>query len=82
MPEKLKSRILAEKGDPFSADNHLLTGSGEGGNEAKVLIMDVGLIVEPAWALSPKQVKSACQHNLCGCTVNDSGITTASNYAC
>jgi len=62
------------------ADNHRPTGSGEGRNG--VLIMEVGCSVEPDWALSPKQVKPACQHDLCGFTVNDLEITTASNCAC
>lgn len=76
--KKLKSRLRTD----FPADNHLPTGSGEGGNEAKVLIMDVGFTVEPCWALRSKQGKPACQNNLYGCTVNDSGITTASHSAC
>lgn len=53
---------MAENGDPCS--QHLPTRSGEGGKEAKVLIMDMGFSMEPDWAQSPEQVKPACQHNL------------------
>lgn len=35
------------------AANHLPTRSGEGGKEAKVLIMDMGFSMEPDWAQSP-----------------------------
>lgn len=61
-PEKLKSRILAENGDPCrQPPAHWVRG---GGNEAKVLIMEAGFSLKLDWALSPKQVKPACQHKL------------------
>ncbi|TNN63251.1 hypothetical protein EYF80_026502 [Liparis tanakae] len=57
-------------GTKTPADNHRPTGSGEGRNG--VLIMEVGCSAEPDWALSPKQAKPACQHDLS----LDSSLTT------